>query len=218
MSGKILTALVLALAASTNVSAQTDSAAGKGLTVMGIISLPQGDFADEDGGGATMGFGAGLEYAVPMKNSKNLQFVVGGYYIRNPMDVSDIEDEDVTVDADGWSNFGVLGGVRMTDLAGISGFYAQGMAGFNMATAGDIEMTDDYYGETLMQTSSTETSLAISLGVGRKFGKWDIGVRYLNFGEPEFEVKIEDGDGYELAEGEIEQKISMFALTVGYAF
>jgi hypothetical protein len=228
MSGKNLTALVLALAACMNVSAQTDSAAS-GFSVMGIVSLPQGDFGDDKGrgaGNATMGFGAGVEYLMPMKESKNLHFVAGGYYIHNPMDLSDQEDDDISIDAEGWKNFGVLGGVRMTDVGGVEGFYLQGMLGFNMATVGDIEITaesydyyyDEYYDMTVTQTTSSESSLAFSLGAGKKFGKWDIGVRYLNFGEPEFKVEIEDEDGDEIGSGKIKQKISMLAFTVGYSF
>jgi hypothetical protein len=87
-----------------------------------------------------------------------------------------------------------------------------------MASVGDVEFTDDYYDESVTQTTSSASSLAISLGAGKKFGKWDIGVRYLNFGEPEFEWELVDEDGDEIADGKVKQKISMFALTVGYSF
>jgi hypothetical protein len=222
MSGKMTTALVLALAACMNVSAQSDSAAEKRFTAMGIFSIPQGEFADEDNGAAETGFGAGIEYLKPLQ-SKNLYFAGAAYYIQNSMDLPSFEDEyyEISFEGGGWKNMGLMGGVRMTDIGGSAGFYVQGMAGLNMASVDDIEQTvyDYYYDEgyTITMSTSTATSFAFAIGAGLTFGEWDIGARYLNFGEPEFETEGEDEYGDEV-EGEFKQKISMLAVTIGYRF
>lgn len=185
------------------------------LTVFGLLSLPQGDFADEQNGAAKTGFGLGAEFAMPLQGSQATELRLGVSYIHNSMDVSEIEDYFVSVEADGWTNISFLGGIRHYFKGMPDGLYLQAMAGWNMASPGDLTFDD---GNTeFVQSGSFGSAFAFSLGAGMRRGPLDFSLRYMNMGEPEIELKVKE-DGELLGKTKFEQKISMLVLTVGYSF
>jgi hypothetical protein len=214
--------LALALGLFSISAAQADSAraaetrtGGPDGSVFGILSIPTGDYADDDDGLATLGFGVGAEYQLPRSPGQPVGVVLGGYFIHNPMDFDELEEFEISADGGGYNHFVALGGIRINDIGNIPGFYVQGMVGVDVATVGDLEF--EYEGETVTQTVSPVSTLAFSIGMGRRLDRWDIGLRYLNFGEPELEFRVEDEFG-NVERGEGKQKMAMLAVTVGYRF
>lgn len=184
-------------------------------SILGMLSLPQGEFSDD--GDAETGFGIGAELLLPLQNSPNASLVLGAYYLRNATDFSDAEDEEVTVEGGEWGNFSFMGGMRAT-FPEMPGFYLQGMAGINIASRNDIEFTDEVFGGGYTVEMESGTAFAFSLGAGKRVGAWDFGIRYLNMGEPELKATVVDEWGEEQASGKARLNISAIVLSVGYSF
>jgi hypothetical protein len=214
----ILGAFVLTLSLASIAAAQTDSAhaTDKGFSVLGILSIPTGDYADDEEGLATLGGGVGVEYQVPMSPGQPVNLAFGGYFIHNPMDFDALRDYGLSAEGGGYNHAVALGGLHIKRLLNVPDLYVQGLIGVDLVMIGDVDLESEDGSTT--QKFSPATSLAFSIGLGHRIGKWDIGVRYMNFGEPKIESVIKDEFGDTVDDGDFKQKLSMVAVTLGYNF
>jgi hypothetical protein len=214
-------------------------------TILGMMSLPQGDFGDDfslsggtgsngGSGGAENGFGVGGEFSVPLQASNQMFITTTGLFVHNSIDLSSFEESpdpsvSITADADGWNNFAILSGVKFTGRSSPTmGFYGMGQIGINFVSLGDMDISADQYDSyydtyshiDLNTSTDIASSLALAFGGGIEVNRFNIGLRYLMLGKPKLKTKLtitQDGTT-QTAHGSAKKEISILVLLVGYNF
>jgi hypothetical protein len=216
-----LIVLTCALLAPATLHAQARDPRGPDYFVSGFAAIPVSGYADEEtGGGATLGGGLSGGVLTPLSGYRAGFFLVESYYLHNPMDVSGMERQlNAEVEGGGWNHYGVLAGLRLTSLvagdeAGRPHLYVQVNGGFNISNFSDLTIRGG--STTLTQSADPAFSPAVGMGVGFRDRRFGIGVRYLNFGEPHFDLKTRDANGGAYTITEVEQSLGLF--TVGAEF
>lgn len=198
------------------------------LSLQGFISMPTGDFGDDSGeeaGLAKTGFGVGAEFKLPV-GTQRLSWLFSTHLLVNSVDTDVIEAEmpGGSVDASSWVNIPLMAGIRVENVASPQiGMYGVGLVGLNFARSPQLDMSGpiDGYDAQFKQESGSATSFGFEVGGGVLIAdKFDVSLRYLNLGKPEFTVEVQgtvDGETV-VTEGEFEQSISMFLISAGFAF
>jgi len=211
--------------------------------VYGTLSIPSGDFGDDQGfdaGLAKTGFGAGIEFNYPLGTpglfwTSNVWLLYNGYDV----DKDDVEDarEDEFVDYDldiedfdleigSYLNIPIMSGLKwVLTLSPTAELYGVGQAGINFAKFPGFEENltiSDEFGNEYDYTRQVKYSLTSSLGFCFGIGlilndKINIGLRYLGMREPEAEGTVEVEFYGESGEDEFDQDqpISIILLTAG---
>ena len=210
--------------------------------VYGTLSLPSGDFGDDkgnDAGLAKTGYGAGIEFNYPLGTpglfwTSNAWLLINGF----DMDEDDIEDayenmfafigydlEDFDSDIGSYMNIPLMSGLKwVTALSPTAELYAVGQAGINFAKFPSMEVSgsiSDWSGEYDFDTKtkwSMTSSFGFCLGAGLVLNdKINIGLRYLNLGEPDAEgtIEVEIDNESEEDDTDAEQPISIILLSIG---
>jgi hypothetical protein len=217
--------MVVLLGLSAVASAQSaPRSTGEGWSLLGILSIPQGSYADKSEGLAKLGGGLGLEVLSRWQRSRQVYLVSGGYFVHNPVNVDHLEDvfetmtgNSASVNADGWNHAGLLTGLRfVSSVEPGASLQAQAQLGANIASLGDIETRTQ--GQTIFQSTPPELSLAFSLGAGIKDGRFGLSVRYLNLGEPKFTVSSRSSQSGQTIKTSAKQEISMFLVVAEIGF
>ncbi len=203
-------------------------------SLSGALSLPTGDFAEDDGSGAGMaesGYGALVEYSMPVISS-GLYWVTSVSYLINPVDEKGIAKEVFgeasmadNLDVENYTNIPISSGLKyQTDLETIK-VYGLFQLSYNISMIGDWEMTDVYYGGEPADISyefENSNSFGIIIGGGILISeRFNISARYYGLGETEIDEATATVNGDEMdwsdAEGE-DFEISMFVITAGISF
>ncbi len=163
------------------------------------VSLPLGEYADDDGGSAGIGFivKGGWEKLL----NENIGITTGIVIGSNPL------KEDVSgIDAGSWTYFlleiGVL--IQATETLKIRGMLVR--AG---SSSPEIKQ-----GSQVVLTSASAGSFGFDIGTSYEVGQFYIGANYTSF-NPEFKFNLNS-----LGAGIVEEKqsIGMITLTGGYIF
>jgi hypothetical protein len=189
--------------------------------MMGVLGFPVGEFAEGASGAASFGLGGMIEYNHLLLGDRSLFLQNTAYVLLFERDANKmLKAMDVSsgqaweADVRGWTQMGTLVGLRIGGTPRRP-LYASGQVGLNCALLGkrriEIDDLESRY------ESSSALSFAYSFGAGFKLGVVNVGVRYLNFGNPEFEVLRRDDTGFE-STGKERYKIGMIALTTGFEF
>jgi hypothetical protein len=210
-----VTVLVLLLICGVNLYAQGQ------FGIYGLLSLPSGDFADdnmddEKSGLAKTGFGAGAAYTFPL-GTEGLGWETDVAVIFNGVDESALEEEEVSVSAGQWMNIPIMTGLRYTsDMSPTMQFFALGQICLTFVNGPDIEVTDEFYDESYEYQIGSGNSFGFGVGAGLIFNsKFVISFRYLALGSTDLEISI---DGEEIEDAGYEPSISMMVITAGINF
>lgn len=201
----ILTFVIISMP--NNTMAQAES-----FTVYGGISIPTGDFGDDNGarddGFANVGFNLNGEYVSFFEDTPELGWVSSLGININGGD-QDLRSGIQDVDIGSWINIPLLTGVRYQhNLDNGNPIYAQAKIGINFSKAPKIELNQ--VGNEL--TTNLATSFGLALGGGIIVNdKINLSLRYLGLGEPELEYESDDGGSVQF-----EKPISILQLTAGF--
>ncbi len=202
--------------------------AEKGIGIYGAFSIPIGDFGEESSdsvyaGSTEYGFGAGIDYTYKLKNPK-LGLLASILYINNGVESDEISglfneacgEENCSVDYGSWANIPIMGGIKFKSRISPSiSLYGLGQVGYNFVMPPDV---NQIIGETKIKANFDNAgSFAFGAGGGIVFkDKYNIGVRYLNLGDPEIEGDVVSDFGSEVLK--FNQSISMLLITAGIDF
>jgi hypothetical protein len=222
---RILISMMSGLLGVAAVQAQPEPASrvrDEGWTALGMVSLPQGSFGRNAGGGATLGFGLGGEYATALTRSGQLLLASGAMMLHHPLDPSyfheSFEEEyggPVSISAAGWNHLALLTGLRLATSPDPGALlYLQMQAGAALSDMGDIRMRGQ--DRTISISGSPAFAPAVALGAGVKEGRFGVSVRYLHLGKPEFNMSSRNGN--QMVRFEASQTISLFAFLIGWDF
>lgn len=204
------------------------------ISIYGSLSLPTGDFGDDEGpyaGFAKLGYDGGIEFAKPVTSS-GLYWVIGATAITNPLDVKGIamevfDDADMEeyLDAKNHLNIPIVTGLQYRTTLESIDVFASAQVGLNINKMGEWTLSDVYYmGENVDEIIfefETSNTFAFIIGGGLIFGdKFVIGARYYGLGEIEIEkaTVTVDGDEMDWSDAEGDHEISMFVINVGLNF
>lgn len=188
-------------------------------------SFPLSDFADEEEGGAGLGFTLGGKYTYTL-NDKGLGLYMGVDLSYNPLKKSVREDIDDALNQSGVSietyykyiNIPVTAGLNYTYKANdkISLFTDLGLgANFLKPTS----MTLEAAGEKVDFNFKLSTQLAYKIGGGLLINdKYIVGLYYDGVGEHRVKSEVEFGDGSTEEQEDLKLKVSMLRLTIGIKF
>jgi hypothetical protein len=213
----------------------TQTFAQGGFYVSGALSLPTGDFAEDDGSGAGMaetGYGGLVEYSKPVISS-GVYWVTSVSYLINPVDENGIAKEvfgDINmadhIEANNYNNIPIATGLKyQTDLETVKA-YGLFQVGLNINMIGEWTMTDVYYEglpvDEIIFEFETSNSFGFIIGGGIIISeRFNISARYYGLGETEVDEASVTVDGDQMdwsdAVGE-EFEISMFVITAGINF
>jgi hypothetical protein len=205
--------------------------AAQSVELFGALSVPVGDFGDDIGSGAGMaklGYGVGLEALFPI-GASGLYWSMSPALLINPIDGDEMEDQmggDINVGS--WMSIPLLAGLRFGGGASPNAvFYVTGQAGIAIHMAPDIQWTAylydgyDYIPFSAEQNLDSATSFAFCVGAGVVLNeRLDISIRYYGLGTPELngEIEVWAMDEWLWETVDVEQPVSVFAITVGVAF
>ena len=163
------------------------------------ISLPIGDYADDDGGSAGVGFlvKGGWDKLLNDNIGIATGITIGG----NPL------NEDISgLDASSWSYFILEVGVL---IQATEEFKLRGMIVRAGASSPELKQ-----GSQVVLTSATSGSFGFDIGTSYEIGQFYIGANYTSF-NPEFQYDFRN-----IGAGIVEEKQSMgmITLTGGYIF
>lgn len=223
------------------------NAFAQGVSLSTLVSLPSGDFGDddiedEDAGLAKTGFGVDLSIDIPM-NTENLYIHINASAIYNPIDVDELTEVFQNQSSD-WTyttndpysmSFPIMGGIKYYQpLSETSKFYFQGELGLNINSMSEIEVEgkekDFYQGDDKKSIRSYDHEVATAFGIGVGGGflineKLRLGLKYLDLGKHEIERDYNYKYYYngsletdETEKQELEKKISMVTLSIGICF
>lgn len=204
------------------------------ISIYGALSLPTGDFSDDEGsdaGFAKLGYGGGIEFAKPVVSS-GLYWVTGVSAITNPLDVKGIsmevfDDDDMEdhFDIKNHLNIPIVTGLQYRTTVETFDLFLSGQIGLNINRMGDWTLSDVYYMgypvDEITYEFETTNSFAFIIGGGLIFGdKFIVGARYYGLGEIEIEdaTVTVDGDEMDWSDAENDHQISMFVFNVGLNF
>ena len=195
-------------------------------SIFGGLSMPQGDFANndfgEDAGFAKTGFCLGAEYVKPL-NSPGLSWVTNVSIIFNSVDADPIAEGygeeqgvDLSGDAGSYLNIPVMTGIRyQSETSPTMQIYGLAQVGLNYMKPPTVELSAEYI--TAEMETESKTSFGFGIGAGMILNnKYNIGFRYLTFGEQDLESTI-DIPGIGTYDEDSEMSLSMILITVGIA-
>lgn len=184
------------------------------LTGFAGVVLPSGDFGDDDSqgdGGASTGLGVGVDYVRPMPDLLEGFSALGTASLNiNPADdFAGGDDADVGY----WLNLPLLVGGRYTaEVSPTMQAFGQAQIGLNVARSPSVEVSSGSFSQEI--ESGMATTLGLSFGVGAVLNdRFDVSLRYVTAGEPEFEVDVTSGD--QSGEADFETAIAFLQLIVG---
>lgn len=201
----------------SNALPQEQPEALRGLTIVGGLLLPTGNFAATSGdnaGFAKMGFTVGAEYSGITQRS--LYYAPGISYFSNPVDENAMRSSggvisDVSMKVTSWT--AVVPSVALgygSPSGSMRPFFA-GLLGLGFCSSPEVSMS--YYGISVTQNSASATALAYGAVAGVKTTKsFNLFVRFMTM-KPRFKVNA-SGGGTSVS-GEFEQTISTFHIVAG---
>jgi hypothetical protein len=174
--------------------------------IYGGVALPIGDFADENKGMATLGFGGGLEYnmslpTLPLGWVTSLSATYNGLKSKNLESVG----AEVTQWLAAWPMTGIRASIPALPI------YAQVQVGIIIALAPEISYK--YNNVKLTEKADPAAAFGFSAGVGAGLGPVKIFARYMS-GKPEFKFKV-TGVSTSSGSSTTQQEISVILITVG---
>jgi hypothetical protein len=186
----------------------------------GILSLPLGDF--KDSGFATTGFGADLEYSVPIQSGP-IEWVSGASFFMHFLDGDGLKKAagipsgaNVTVSGGTFIDVPLLTGLRIAAPAGpTTKIYGQFQLGLNLFYETETKLTDGT--TTITVTPDPLIRLGLGFGAGIIFNdRFNVGLRFFKMPEADASGKA-DFNG---TEGDLKGKVSLTALQImaGVAF
>ena len=200
--------------------------------LFGTVSLPVGDFGEDryfdlnrgGDGAATTGFGAGVELIYPLGTPglgwhTTAAFIYQGY---DDVLIRQWVQEDLgsgaNVDAGNYFIIPIMTGISYNvPVSPEIGIILIGQAGLGLIkkTTMTASVPDTASGEIELDMA---TSFGFGIGAGLVFNdKFNISVRYMGFGEPDFEYTIlEDSSIY--ATGKWKIPVSTILITAGIYF
>lgn len=224
---KTLLALLLSvfLFFNLNVSAQDDFSFG----AHALLSIPVGDFGDDSGEGAGFaktGFGIGADFTLPI-GAPGLGWTSSLSFIINPQDKNAIKDllidamgmpEDASISTKSTLNIPILTGLKyQTEVANDIELYGAFLFGLNFIKPGEWKGTVE--GESGSIEFDSATSLGFAIAGGVIFNEHlNAGFKYFGLGEPDLDATLTSPDPDLNGTETVEQKITIFAITVGYSF
>lgn len=197
------------------------------------VTFPNGDFGDEDEGGAATGLNVGIKYYYPLQ-TKGLSLFVGldAFYNGLQGDIKDdLEDyindyyaEGADITHSAYLNIPITAGVNYAHPINekIKAFGEVGL-GFNYSKMTDQKIEWDEYDAEMTTTFNASTTFAYNIGAGISINdKYSIGLKYNNLGTHKYKTKyeiIEDGDTIDKDSYKSDKlSISNIALVVGIRF
>src|SRR6056297_2557193 len=183
-----------------------------GFYLSGALSIPTGDFAEDDGSDAGMaltGYGGLVEYSMPVISS-GVYWVTGVSYLINPMDEkglaievfgeSEMEDN---LDTENHTNIPIVTGLKYQTALETFEVYALFQVGMNINMIGEWKLSDVYYGgypaDELKFEFETSNSVGVILGGGIILNElFNISARYYALGEIEIDEATVTVDGDEM--------------------
>jgi hypothetical protein len=218
--------LVAILLISINANSQYDQGH---LGIFGTFSFPLGDFGDDDefdnSGMAGFGLGGGLSYSIPVVNDW-LHVAFDASVLYHAFDEEKTGHDPVLANVNNLEGgnywfFPVLAGIKGTyDLNARFQTYAVGELGFSPIL--EQTMNGDFQVGSFILTSGERTfenAIAFVFSIGGGVVVADrvvLGVRYLNFGEPDVDYTTEASNSS--SSGERSFHISVFQCLVGVEF
>lgn len=204
-----------------------------------IGSIPTGDFADDSGrdddGFATFGFGGSFAYSF-QTGVEGLSIVPSVGFIFNPSDLAEEGEDNArelfaqnNIQGGSFSNEGgsylsvpiTIGPSYRTPISDGLDFFATGHLGLGLNFISDTEISGDApnieYAVTVEYNSPVTFVGGIESGIFIN-DRWKLGLAFLSFGEPEFEVDVtESANGTEnQGSFDTESPRAMFLLKVGF--
>ena len=192
--------------------------------IFGGLSMPQGEFGDDefedDAGFAKMGFCIGGEY-IKALNSPGLSWVTSISVVLNGLDADPIGDgyseetgEDLSADAGSYINVPIMTGLRYhTETSPTMQMYGIAQVGLNYMKYPTVELKSDYGSADIEIDATTSFGFAIGGGIILN-NKFNIGLRYLTFGDQDVDGKIKIPE-QEDEDIESEFSLSFILITVG---
>jgi hypothetical protein len=189
------------------------------VSVFGHLAIPIGDFGDEasdKAGYAGLGFGGGIELAIPT-STPNFSFIAQARIVVNSVDENalqndleefwwlwwfledpDLDLEDFDLDVGKYINIPLMGGAKFNvDVTPEVSFSGKGLIGVNFAripkfefpmTIYDWDYGDYFLVDGEMEPDGTFTTFCFGLGASFTVNeRWQIGFEYLNLGEADVE-------------------------------
>jgi hypothetical protein len=192
------------------------------MTLFGGYSIPFGDYGDSYGnkaGLATNGPCFGIEHTISINRYAN--FSVNAFYIINGVNEANMENyvkrmdvNAIDIDAGSYTNIIIMPGIGLKSIDDPRlDVYASAQAGIAFINAPDLEMRSE--NTWLTMELNTTSSFGFGIGVGLIFyQKLNLGVRYLNLGEPKMTPHTKVGKSL-VKTPSARQPISMFLLLLG---
>jgi hypothetical protein len=185
--------------------------------IYGGLALPTGDFGETSGdnsGLAKSGFCGGLEliFGLPIQAPIDIGIVASVTGLYNEMDLK--TSQGMKVDADPWITVWPMVGGRVSLPVGQLSFYGTLQLGGVFARFPEISYT--YTGSSAKSTYKADPVVkfvAFSVGAGVGFGPLRVGLRYLDAGQVEFEIK--SSSATQGGSGKEKIGISALCVTVG---
>jgi hypothetical protein len=183
--------------------------------IYGGLALPTGDFGATSGdksGLAKSGFCGGLEliFGLPISAPIDIGIIFSATALYNEFDMRDLKG-----DADPWLTAWPMIGGRVSIPVGQLSFYGTLQVGGVIARFPEISYT--YTGSSQKTTYKADPVvkfIAFSAGAGVGLGPLRVGLRYLDAGEVEFEIK----SGSSTQGNKTKIGISALCVTVGLEF
>lgn len=214
------------------------------VSISGLVSIPNGDFAeddkdDEESGFAKTGYGAELGIDIPI-SEQNLFLLINVMGICNPRDISHLEDpvnfpgSNYRADVNNPSSLSIpiMGGITYYhELSETSQFYFLGEFGVCLNSMSEVELEKNRISgnpaRKIVEKWDYESSSAFGVGFGAGFqiNKLRLGFKFLSLGEHEKEVEYTKKEYIDMEplepienEIEVENKISMMTFSIGVTF
>lgn len=238
---------IVCLFVSVNAQTSIDSLISKQFSegtfgMFGGLSLPTGDFGDEESGAAQIGFLAGVDFTLPFRTLERSGWISSLSVIHNSAKAPSAEMSlfETTVnfksEAGSWILITPLTGFKFVhEISPDLELYGIGQAGLMIGRSPDITMTietesydfDPWTGElitttekmTLTQESTSASSFAFSVGAGIVINNnISISLTYLS-GKPEYDVEIDSEGWFDITvDMTTKQATSLFQLVAGFNF
>ncbi len=207
----------------------------------GGVSMPLGDFAGDGGekaGYAKTGYGGGVEFCMPI-GTGGLGWIASGAFVLNGIDIDkypidEYEEEGIRIvsfDMGSWMNVPLMTGVRFeAEASPALGVYGMGLGGLSLVKAPKMDIDGRFTAGTITANFSSEvtwdlvTAFCFGFGGGVIIGeRFNVDVRYLNIGEPEFGGKAcltvaGSSESIDKDLEKVKQSISMLLITAGVSF
>lgn len=181
------------------------------LEVKAGIGIPLGDFADNDKSAASIGYGLGASYYLPITYFLGLESELFVSY--NSMNAVDLEKIYQNVDVGNWiNNFGLIGLRFDTKITNSSSFFIGGKGGIIFSITPEIEISNGF-SNYAKQESANSIGFAFQLNAGIMINRFIFSFSYLNGGENDFETEIRVNNNF--SKFKFKGKISLLNLLLG---